>query len=85
MHSFIVRKIDDLGRVVLPKEWRDLNNIKERDPIELHVEGRTVTLKKHEDGCVFCGNRTHLEQFNNLKVCKKCVNSLIVSFPRDVV
>lgn len=77
--SFIVRRIDDLGRIVLPKEWRDINNIKERDPLELHVLGREVKLKKYEDSCIFCGNKKHLQKFNNTKVCEKCINSLALS------
>lgn len=79
MDGYIVRRIDELGRVVLPKEWRDINNIKEKDALELHIDGKSLTLKKHENSCVFCGNKKNLQVHNNVYVCKKCINSLILS------
>lgn len=79
MDAYIVRRIDELGRVVLPKEWRDINNIKEKDALELHIDGRSLTLKKHENSCVFCASRKGLQAHNNIYICKKCVNSLILS------
>ena len=79
MHAYIVRRIDELGRVVLPKEWRDLNNIKEKDELELHIDGKALTLRKHEESCIFCGSRKKLQVYNNTRVCGKCVNSLILS------
>lgn len=85
MDAYIVRKIDELGRVVLPKEWRDINNIKEKDALELHIDGKALTLKKHENSCVFCGNRKGLQAHNNIYICKKCVNSLILQNSKSKV
>lgn len=79
MQAYIVRKIDELGRIVLPKEWRDQNNIKEKDELELHIDRKSLTLRKHEESCIFCGNRTKLQVYNNTRVCEKCINSLILS------
>lgn len=85
MDGYIVRRIDELGRVVLPKEWRDINNIKEKDALELHIDGKSLTIKKHENSCVFCGNRKGLQTHNNIYICRKCVNSLILSNSKSKV
>lgn len=77
MDGYIVRRIDELGRVVLPKEWRDINNIREKDALELHIDGKSLTIKKHNNSCVFCGNKKSLQMHNNVHVCKKCINFLI--------
>ncbi len=53
----IVRKVDELGRVVLPIELRNKFDIKVKDPIEIFVDGSSIVLKKYEPNCVFCGNR----------------------------
>ena len=52
----IVRKLDELGRVVIPKEMRERFDINEKDPIEIYVDGSSIILKKYEPSCVFCGN-----------------------------
>ncbi len=85
MDGYIVRRIDELGRVVLPKEWRDINNIKEKDALEMHIDGKSLTLKKHENSCVFCGNKRNLQLHHNVHVCRKCINSLILSNSKDKV
>ena len=52
----IVRKVDELGRVVLPIELRRNLNIEEKDSLEIYVDGNSVILKKYEPDCIFCGN-----------------------------
>ena len=79
MDGYIVRRIDELGRIVLPKEWRDINNIREKDALELHIDGKSLTLKKHNNSCVFCGNKKSLQMHNNIHVCKKFINVLILT------
>lgn len=76
MKSFIVRNIDGLGRIVLPKEWRTLNKIDEKDPLELHIKGSSITIKKYEDSCVFCGKHTNLQEYKNKQICQQCIDSL---------
>ena len=49
----IVRKVDELGRVVIPIELRNKFDIKEKDPIEIYVEGSSIILKKFEPNCIF--------------------------------
>ena len=52
----IVRKVDELGRIVLPIELRRTLNIRHEDPIEIFVDGDYIMLKKYEPACIFCGN-----------------------------
>ena len=50
----IVRKVDELGRVVLPMELRKTMDINEKDPLEIFVDGSSIVLKKYEPACIFC-------------------------------
>ena len=72
----IVRKIDELGRVVLPMELRNKLKIKEKDPMEIYVEGSSIILKKFESTCTFCGNTKNLINYKDKLICDKCVNSM---------
>lgn len=72
----IVRKIDELGRIVIPMEMRRTLDIKERDPIEIYVEGERIVLSKYNPGCIFCGNPENNKRFKNTRVCQKCINEL---------
>lgn len=68
----IVRKLDELGRVVIPIEIRNKFNIAEKDPIEIYVENSSIILKKFEPNCVFCGNTKNLMNFKDKLICPKC-------------
>lgn len=72
----IIRKLDELGRVVIPKEIRNKLNIEEKDPIEIYLDGESIVLKKYESGCIFCGNTKDLVLYDGKLICKKCVNKL---------
>ncbi|PPB10876.1 AbrB/MazE/SpoVT family DNA-binding domain-containing protein [Brevibacillus laterosporus] len=70
----IVRKIDDLGRIVLPKELRDSNGLPSGTPMEMFVDGDRIVLRKYEPGCVLCGSVQDLEMHKSGKlVCKSCL------------
>ncbi|MBG9786916.1 AbrB/MazE/SpoVT family DNA-binding domain-containing protein [Brevibacillus laterosporus] len=70
----IVRKIDDLGRIVLPKELRDSNGLPSGTPMEIFVDGDRIVLRKYEPGCVLCGSVQDLEMHKSGKlVCKSCL------------
>lgn len=68
----IVRKVDELGRVVIPIEIRNQFNIMEKDPIEIYVDGSSVILKKFEPNCIFCGNTKDLLTYNEKLICSEC-------------
>ncbi len=68
----IVRKVDELGRVVIPIELRNKFEINEKDPIEIYVDGSSIVLKKYEPNCVFCGSSKKLVQYKEKLICSKC-------------
>ena len=73
----IMRKVDPLGRVVIPKELRKAFDIKENvDLIEIYVEGDKIILKKFVPGCIFCGKEGELVEFNGKQICKKCIKDM---------
>ena len=72
----IVRHIDELGRVVVPKEIRKKLGIANTDPVEIYVEGDKVILTKYHPVCHFCGSTEELVDFKGKNVCKNCVNEL---------
>lgn len=72
----IVRKVDELGRIVIPKELRKMFNIKEKDPLEIYVEEDTIVLKKHENSCVFCKSTENLMEHKGKYICPDCINEL---------
>ncbi|MBM7106860.1 AbrB/MazE/SpoVT family DNA-binding domain-containing protein [Brevibacillus laterosporus] len=70
----IVRRIDDLGRIVIPKELRDSNGLPSGTPMEMFVDGDRIVLRKYEPGCVLCGDVNDLEMHKSGKlVCKSCL------------
>ncbi|GHU37107.1 SpoVT/AbrB family regulatory protein [Clostridia bacterium] len=73
----IVRKVDELGRVVLPAEIRKNLNISLRDPIEIYTKDDLIYLRKYQFSCVICGELNHLKLFNEKHICKDCVKELI--------
>lgn len=72
----VVRKVDELGRIVIPKELRRTLNIEEGDPLEIFVDGEEVILRKYEPGCVFCGNVKYVVEFKGKKVCTNCIKDI---------
>lgn len=76
INTGIIRKVDDLGRIVIPVEIRNDLDIKVGDSMEIHVEGTSIIFKKHMSKCNFCGNTKDLEEFKEKLICQKCKNSL---------
>ena len=72
----MVRRVDELGRVVIPKEIRDKLDIQEKDPIEIYVDGYSIVLKKFQSNCIFCGNTKDLIEYKEKLICKKCLEKL---------
>lgn len=68
----IIRKIDELGRIVLPMELRNKLNIAEKDSLEIFVEGSSIVLKKYHSTCTFCGSDKNLIAFSDKLICSKC-------------
>jgi len=72
----IVRKVDELGRIVLPIEMRRTLDIAEKDALEIYVEGSSVILKKYKPSCIFCDATKDVSQFKGKNVCPKCLQEL---------
>ncbi len=73
MESGIARKIDDLGRIVIPAEIRRLFNIREGDQLVISVdESSNIVLRKLESTCIFCGSGEHVSSFHGKGVCATC-------------
>lgn len=73
----IVRKVDELGRIVLPKELRVTLNINEKDPLEIFVdEDHRIVLQKYEPACVFCNGMNGIINFSGHNVCHDCLEKL---------
>ena len=70
----IVRKLDHLGRVVLPKELRNTLGIEEGQSLEIYIEGETIMLKKYNPGCNCCGEIKIKATVQGIKLCEKCIN-----------
>ena len=72
----IVRKVDELGRLVIPMELRNKLSIQEKDPLEIFVDGSSIILKKYNPNCIFCGNSKDLLVFQDNLICSKCKNKI---------
>lgn len=72
----IVRRVDELGRVVIPIELRRTLGIGEKDALEIYVDQDTIILRKYEPACVFCGSAEKVENFRGKKVCQGCINAM---------
>ncbi len=68
----IIRKVDELGRVVLPVEMRRTLGIEERDPLEISLEGENIVLRKVQCVCVFCNGEKELLDYNGKCICSDC-------------
>lgn len=72
----IIRKVDELGRIVLPIELRRTLDIAERDALEIFVSDDTITLKKFRPSCIFCDNVKGIVSFKGKNVCPNCIAAL---------
>ena len=73
----MIRRVDELGRVVIPKEIRNKLDIQEKDPLEIYVQEDCIILKKYESNCIFCGNTKDLIEYKEKLICKKCLKDLV--------
>ncbi len=72
----IVRKVDELGRIVIPIELRRTLDIEIKDPIEIFVDEEYILLKKYEPACVFCGNAKNIKHVSDKNVCGDCIDKI---------
>lgn len=72
----IVRRVDELGRIVIPIELRRTLNIEEKDALEIYVDGEQIILKKYEPSCIFCGNARDVVNYKGKNICKSCLGDI---------
>ena len=72
----IVRKVDELGRIVLPVELRRTMDIAEKDPLEIYVDGNSIVLRKYRPSCIFCDSTKDVRTFRGKNVCPRCLREL---------
>lgn len=74
--SGIIRRLDQLGRIVIPREIRKVLELNEHDYIEISMQDSNIVLSKYENKCVFCGAMNPRNNFKGKKICKKCLEEL---------
>ena len=74
----IVRRVDELGRIVLPIELRRTLDITERDSLEIYVDGSSIILKKYQPACIFCDDAKDVVSYKGKNICAKCLKELKV-------
>lgn len=74
------RKVDELGRIVIPKEIRNKFDIKTNDRLDIFVENGVISLVKDSHKCIFCSGTKYLIDHNNRHVCNKCMQKLVKKF-----
>ena len=72
----IIRKIDELGRIVIPMEIRENLCIKEKDEVEIFVQGENIVLRKYSLTCTFCESREETIEYKGKKICRNCIEKL---------
>lgn len=75
----VVRRVDELGRIVIPIELRRNLDIGEKDALEIYVDGTSIILKKYEPACVFCGYANEVHNFKGKNICKECLCELNIT------
>ena len=72
----VVRKVDELGRIVLPIEIRKVLEIKQGDAIEIFTDNDKIVLQKYQPACIFCNDVDNIVYFNGKRVCSACIAKL---------
>ena len=80
----VIRKVDKLGRIVIPAEFRKSLGVQLGDEVEIMFKGNTVIFQKHDERCVFCGSNDNIEMLINRQVCRKCMNVILSGYTVEV-
>ncbi|BBH21591.1 SpoVT/AbrB family regulatory protein [Paenibacillus baekrokdamisoli] len=72
----VVRKVDQLGRIVLPKSLRKRYQMNEGDPVEILVQGDHIILERYRPRCVFCGSMEEVREFKDRSLCGVCITEM---------
>ena len=75
----VVRRVDELGRIVIPIELRRTLDIAEKDALEIYVDGEQIILKKYEPACIFCGDARNVINYKGKNICQSCLEEIRVN------
>ena len=75
----LVRKIDNLGRIVLPRELRESLGIDIKCPLGFYIDGDAIVLKKYQPNCIFCGNVDNVVKYKEKNICSTCLTEIKTS------
>ena len=76
----VVRKVDELGRIVLPISIRQIMDINEKDSLEIFTDENKIILQKYQPSCIFCNNADNIVYFNGKRICEDCLAKIKASF-----
>ena len=76
----VVRKVDELGRIVLPIEIRKILDINQKDAVEIFTDNDKIVLQKYQPACIFCSNADDVVYFNGKRICRECLNKMKEQF-----
>lgn len=72
----IVRRLDNLGRVVIPKEMRKLLNVEEKDFVRIIKQNNSIIIKKYSRSCMICGKEKDIKEYKGICLCSKCIEQI---------
>lgn len=72
----IVRRVDDLGRIVIPMELRRTLGIREHDALSISLEGQRILLQKYSAACTICGSENEIQVVRDRPVCAECIEEI---------
>ena len=72
----VVRKVDELGRIVLPIEIRKILDINQKDAVEIFTDNDKIILQKYQPACIFCNNANDIIYFNGKRLCSECISKI---------
>jgi len=72
----IVRPIDKLGRIVIPKELRETYNLEVNDSVEIYVNDNQIIIQKYQPACIFCNSTDDIVYYEGKSICKECLEKL---------
>ena len=76
----VVRKVDELGRIVLPIEIRKMMDINVKDAVEIFTDGDRIVLQKYQPACLFCNDADGITYFNDRRICRNCIEKIKTNF-----
>jgi len=72
----VVRRMDGLGRIVIPKEIRKTFDIDRNQGLEIFVDGQDIIISKYFEKCIFCGGMDELTPFDEKLICYDCIDRI---------